>query len=166
MFEIKPLSKNAVVGALDRAMRYRLLNEPMEAESICLDILEVEPDNQEALTTLLLALTDQFGTRLVAATKEAKELLPLLSNEYERVYYEGIVWERCAKAQHDVGGPGCGPIAYESVRRALDCYEKAIELRPSGNDDALLRWNTCVRVLTRHPEIKPEPKETFHPLLE
>ena len=31
MFELKPLSRDAVPGALERATRYRLLNEPGEA---------------------------------------------------------------------------------------------------------------------------------------
>ena len=36
-------------AALEKALRYRLLNEPVEAESICRDVLEVDPDNQAAL---------------------------------------------------------------------------------------------------------------------
>ena len=60
MFELKTLSKSAVPAALAQAERYRLLNEPAEAESICLDVLRVEPDNQDALVTLVLSLTDQF----------------------------------------------------------------------------------------------------------
>jgi len=60
MFELKLLTKVAVPKALERAERYRFLNEPGEAESICLDVLRVEPDNQKALITLLLALTDQI----------------------------------------------------------------------------------------------------------
>ena len=62
MFELKPLHPDAVQAALARAERYRLLNEPSEAESICLDILAVEPDNQPARIMLLLSLTDQFDT--------------------------------------------------------------------------------------------------------
>ena len=61
MFKLKPLSKEAVPAALEKANCYRFLNEPVEAESICLDILEVEPENQQAIITLLLSLTDQFG---------------------------------------------------------------------------------------------------------
>ena len=59
-FEFKVLSLDAVPRALEKAVRYRLLNEPSEAESICLDVLEVDPDNEEAIATLVLALTDQF----------------------------------------------------------------------------------------------------------
>jgi len=166
MFELKPLSTTAIPDALDKAVRYRLLNEPMEAESICLDILEVDPDNGNALITLLLALTDQFRTRAGAAVKEALAVVARFEGEYSRAYYEGIIWERRASALHDRGGPGSAFLAYDRLRRALDCYEKAIELRPEGNEDAILRWNTCVRVLGRHPELKPAPEDTFQPLLE
>ena len=37
-----------------------MLNEPGEAESICLDILAVDPDNQRAIIILLLAVKDRF----------------------------------------------------------------------------------------------------------
>ena len=60
MFDLKPLNPDAIPKALQKAERYRLLNEPEEAESICLDILAIEPDNQQALVMLLLAQTDQF----------------------------------------------------------------------------------------------------------
>ena len=56
MFEPKPISRDAIPAALAKAERYRLLNEPGEAESICLDILQIEPANQEAIVTLLLHL--------------------------------------------------------------------------------------------------------------
>jgi len=29
-------------------------------------------------------------------------------------------------------------------------YERAEGMRPSGNDEAILRWNTCARLLGRH----------------
>ena len=60
MPELKQLHKDAIPAALEKAERYRLLNEPGEAESICLDILAVDPDNQRAIITLLLAFTDRF----------------------------------------------------------------------------------------------------------
>ena len=166
MLKLKPLSTDAVAGALERAMRYRLLNEPLQAESICLDILEVEPENEQALVTLLLSLTDQFDRRLASAIGEARELLPRLKSDYQRAYYEGIIWERRAIALYLKGGPGSGHLAYDGLREALNSYDKAIELRPSGNDEAILRWNTCIRVMRRHPDIKATPEENFHPMLE
>src|SRR5438445_2904609 len=97
MFELKPLTIEALPAALEKAQRYRLLNEPLEAESICLDVLGVDPDHQQALITLLLALTDQFHDDPGALTK-ARELLPRLEGDYERAYYAGLICERRAKA--------------------------------------------------------------------
>src|SRR5262245_5730837 len=57
MFEPKPISRDAIPAALAKAERYRLLNEPLEAESICLDVLQIDGANQDAIVMLLLALT-------------------------------------------------------------------------------------------------------------
>lgn len=160
MFQPKRLSKEAIPAALEKAERYRLLNEPLEAESICRDILEVDAENQQALVTLLLALTDQFEERLGEAVEEARRLLPQLREEYARAYYQGIICERRAKAHLRRGIPGAGRLAYGWLREAMDCFEKAAEIRPPGNDDPILRWNTCARLLKRHPEIVPEEEET------
>src|SRR5271165_1917788 len=146
-FELKPISTAGVAEALGMAERYRLLNEPSLAESICLDVLDVEPENQRALVTLLLAITDQFGHG--AAAVKARELLPRLKGDYEQRYYAGIIWERSAHAQLRKGAPNSSFRAYESLIQAMHCYEDAIELRPPGNDDAILRWNTCARILMR-----------------
>src|SRR5712692_8759876 len=90
MFELKPLSRDAIPKALERADRYRLLNEAAEAESICLDILSTEPDNQRALVTLILALSDQFGQkRFSVGDYRCEEFVARLRDEYERAYYAG-----------------------------------------------------------------------------
>ena len=62
MFELKTLSSEAVDRSIEKAERYRLLNEPEEAESICLDVLAIAPDNRHALVTLLLALRTSSPT--------------------------------------------------------------------------------------------------------
>jgi len=167
MFELKPLSQEAVARALEKAEQYRLLNEPAEAESICEDVLRVAPGNQEAMVTLLLALTDQFdGEGRAEAAPRAREVVARLEDQYARAYYSGIVCERRAKAQFKQGGPGSGSVAYESFRQAMSWYEKAEAVRPPGNDDALLRWNTCARILARSPSLVPAPQETFEQPLE
>ncbi len=166
MFELKPLSREAIPAALDKAHRYRLLNEPLEAESICRDILEIEPDNQEALVTLVLALSDQLEEHLGAASAEAKAALGRIRDEYNRTYHAGILCERRAKAHLKRGGPRAGHIAYEWLREAMEHYERAATLRPAGNDDAILRWNACVRTLRGRPELAPDPQEQVHHWLE
>lgn len=162
-FELKTLSPEAVARALAKAERYRLLNEPGEAESICRDALQVEPDNQEALTTLLLALTEQFDDD-ASAVVEASAAVGRLRDEYERAYYTGIVVERRAKARLRHGMPGCGPQAYEWLRDAMNSYEKAEAIRPAGNDDAQLRWNACARLIMHDRHLVPIGEERGEPL--
>ncbi len=155
MFELKPLSPEGVEPALRKAVRYRLLNEPFEAESICRDVLDLDPDNQEALATLILALTDQFASEGGARVSDATELLPHLGSEYQQEYYAGIICERRGEAYLRTLSTGVGPIAYDWLRKAMAHYEKAEQLRPKGNDDAILRWNTCARMIMKHGELAP-----------
>ena len=162
-FPLKPISTAGISEALEKAERYRLLNEPSLAESICHDVLRIDAQNQPALVVLLLALTDQFGHGVVAA--KAREILPKLKSEYERHYYAGIIWERLAHAQLRKGSPNAVFTAYDGFRNAMECYEKAQALRPPANDDAILRWNTCARILMRNPNLRPRPDETYEPVL-
>jgi len=157
MFELKPLSKEGVPSALEKAERYRLLNEPAEAVSICHDVLRTEPDNQEALVTLLLALTDRFQKGYSIGLTEAKDVLPRLKREYDRAYYAGVICERRAKAHLQQGGLGF--MAYEWLREAMEHYERAEKIRPPGNDDAILRWNTCARFIQGNPTVAPRKDE-------
>jgi hypothetical protein len=158
MFELKKLSRDAIGAALEKAMRYRLLNEPGEAESVCHDVLCIEPENQQALVTLLLALTDRFGKGYNVGIIQAQEVVPRLKDAYERAYYSGIIQERLAKAQLHHGHPGAGFEAYEFLREAMAFYEKAEAIRPAGNDDALLRWNACARIIMGN-RLVPRPVE-------
>lgn len=165
MFELKPLSKDAVPAALEKAERYRLLNEAAEAESICRDVLQVAPDHQAATILLLLALTDQFGRGLAHVGAQAAELVPRLKSEYDRAYYTGIICERRAKAQLRQGGPGTSAYAYHELREAMDAFERAEAIRTPGNDDAILRWNTCARLI-RDRRLEPAFDDGSHPTLE
>ena len=164
-FALKTLSPEAVLRALAKAERYRLLNEPGEAESICLDALEVDPDNQEALVTLLLALTEQFDDDATTKVTQASECAARIQIDHDRAYYTGIIWERRAKARLRRGVPDCGPRAYEWLREAMNGYEKAEAVRAAGNDDALLRWNACARLIMRDRRLVPAPDERGEPLL-
>ena len=146
MFELKPISPDAVASAIEKAKRYRLLNEPGAAESICLDILAIEPNNQEALVDLVLAMSDRFGKDYAVGDSRIQDFLSQITDDYERIYYTGIVYERRAKAVLHKGGLN----AYELFGRRSECFEKAEAIRPAGNDDAILRWNGCARVITRN----------------
>src|SRR5687768_4272860 len=151
---LKQLSPDAIPRALEKAERYRLLNEPMDAESICLDILAADPTNQRALVMLLLTLTDQLGQSYRMDDLRAEDVISRLEDEYQRAYYAGIVDERRAKSILDAGGPGAATRAHDLLVDAMRHYEQAEELRPPGNDDALLRWNTCARMMNS-PGVHP-----------
>jgi hypothetical protein len=155
MFELKPISHAAIPKALEKAVRYRLLNEPWEAESICLDVLATDPENQEALVTLLLALTDGFAASPGVDLKRATEILPRLHDAYARHYYAGLVHERWAHALAAKSVPGHVSLSW--IREAMRAYEKAAAISPVGNEDANLRWNACVRLFQRaeKPEAGP-----------
>jgi hypothetical protein len=153
MLKLKRIRQDAIGAALDKALRYRLLNEPRESESICLDVLAVEPENQQALVTLLLALSDQFEAEYVRAFQRAQELVPQIRDAYEKSYYDGIVHERWAKAQLARHVPV--HVALSWLRNAMRCYEQAEQLSPADNPDAVLRWNTCARLMERLEQLGP-----------
>lgn len=166
MFELKPISPDGVAAALQKADRYRLIGDPSSAESICLDVLRVDPGHQQALVSLALAITDQFADGPTEGVRRARELLPRLTDPYKRAYYAGIICERCGKAELHRAVPGAEWMAYDWFREAMEWYEKAEALRPPGNDEAILRWNTCARLLDKSPQLKPREEEWVEPSLE
>ena len=145
MFDLRSISREGIPKALEKAERYRLLNEPWQAESICLDVLRTDPENQEALVMMLLAVTDQFDRGLVDGARRARQILPRLHSDYDRTYYAGVICERQARALLHLGGPASGVIAYQWLQEAMSCYGRAEPIRPLGNDDTIIRWNTCAR---------------------
>jgi hypothetical protein len=155
MFTLKTLTIESIPSALQKAERYRLLNEPNEAESICLDVLKVEPQNQEALIMLLLAHTDKFKEQLYPAFRQAIGVLEQIDSEYCKAYYRGIIYERRAKFHMNQGGPSCGELVHDWCTKAMAEYERAMKAYPTGNQDEVLRWNTCARILNENPHLKP-----------
>jgi hypothetical protein len=166
MLPLKPIHRAAIPAALEKAERYRLLNEPGGAESICLDVLAVDPENQEALITLLLALTDQFDEETAARVRRAREVLPQLRDGYKRAYYAGVIDEREAKALLRRGVPRAGEAAYGLLREAMRWYEEAERSRPPDEDEAILRWNTCARLLAQNHQLRPGEEEEYQPAFE
>ena len=146
---LKKISPDGIPHALERAERYRLLNEPAQAESIYRDILAVDTDNQAALRALILSLTDQFGAHGAGGTaREARDYIVQLDDEYDRAYYTGIVYERETRAYLERKNV-VRSAAYDGFRHAMEWYERAEALRPPGNVDAVLRFNSCVRAIER-----------------
>ena len=157
MFTLKPLSREAIPGALAKVERYRLLNEPWQAESICRDILLIDPANREARVQLVLSLTAQFQEGISA--QEALDAIAKLTDEYDRCYYTGIVHERRAITIFRQSDFRSGDAVYLLLEHAMDWYARAQQIRPAGNDDSLLRWNACARFLDRYRHLKPREQE-------
>jgi tetratricopeptide (TPR) repeat protein len=161
-YELKQLAAKGIDSAIARAEQYRALNEPDDAESICRDVLACAPGHQTALRVLGLSLTDQFPKQGWARLfDETLKIFGKLASPYERVYYTGIAWERCAKAQLEESQ---AHNAIHSFEQALDCFEQAEKLAPEGAADPVLRWNRCVRALDCEPliaEARRAPRAQF-----
>ena len=164
MFKVKPISPNCLEDALAKAERYRLLNEPHEAESICRDILEIAPANRQARISLILALTDEIPHEPNCFAKAIEEI-PSLESPYDRAYYSGVAWERRAKALYNSNGPGSHGYVYDEIVKAMQFFDEAERLRPAGNDSSILRWNACVRFLERHNALTSKVEEIQEPIL-
>jgi tetratricopeptide (TPR) repeat protein len=147
--KFKPISRACIAEAISKAEVYRYLKEPGEAESICRDILSEAPDNQTALRLLGLAITDQFTGQVSDRYSEAEQVFRGLTSEYERVYHLGILQERKAKAQLRAGRPAHN--VYQIFEEAMGLFEAAEKIRPADNDESILRWNRCVRLLQSRP---------------
>jgi hypothetical protein len=165
-FELKPISRDAIPRAIQKAERYRLLNQSWAAESICRDVLEIDPANQQVLVMLVLALTDQLADGHAPVMRAVHETLPRITDPYQRAYYTGISSERNGRAHLARGGMGTGSMAYDELREAMRWYEQAQAIRPAGNDDSILRWNTCARLINANPHVTPHTESAYEPALE
>src|SRR5258708_32936807 len=137
-FKLKTISPEGIDAALSKAEVYRFLNEPEEAESICHDVLAIQPGHQLALRLLGLALTDQFTGGMSDRYSDAVNAFQQLTDAYEQFYYTGLLYERRAKAQFQAGRPphtltGC-------VQGAMHCYEEAERICPTGDEERNPRW--------------------------
>lgn len=165
MKRLKRISKTSVPSALKKAERYRLINEPSEAASICHDILDVDPNNSDAKVMLILSLSGQLTER-ISAFGEAKDVVKTLETGYERNYYMGLLCERRARAHFRHGSIGCEHVAYDWFHVALEFFDKAAKDRPKGNDDSYFRWNAVIRTLEEHPSLQPHQENSEAQLLE
>lgn len=151
---LKTISQSGIPQAISKAEIHRYLNEPEETESICRDILAVEADNQVALRLLGLAIADQFCGGSSDRCSEAENIFRRLTDPYQRLYYVGLLHERRAKAQLRAGEPA--RLLVPLFEDAMANFERAASIRPQGNDDSILRWNRCVRLLQSLPQAEPE----------
>lgn len=166
MFDLKPISKDAIPHAIDRAKKYRLLNEPWHAESICRDVYKADPDNQQNLIILLLSITDQFKSSMHSKSiTDAMKVIDLLKDNYQKDYANGLVHERLASAAIIKGGPRSHYIAYYHLLDAMEWYEKSQKNHPEKNEESVLRWNTCARMIEEF-DLKPSPEGETQTMLE
>ena len=158
--KLKTISASGIPEALSKVTLYRYLNEPEEAESICHDILVVDAQNQDALRMLGLTITDQFTGQPGDRYADAGSAFQRLEDTYERLYYTGLLCERRAKAQMRAGRPA--QMLTGLFHEAMRYFEEAEKVHPPENDDAILRWNRCARLL----ETIPQAQEPRHPTFE
>lgn len=155
--ELKSLNGHDLDQAQRKAEKYRDLNQPDETDSICRDILAVNPQHQAALRSLGLSLTDRYDGDGMQLHREALAVFGKLESAYERTYYAGIAWERYGKSQL---AQGIGPGAHHAFHRALHLFEEAEDLTEKENPDPILRWNRVVRELTTHPLLRFEEERS------
>ena len=157
--ELKSLSHDSIDSAIETARHYRLLNDPENAESICLDILAIDENHQDAVEILILSITDQFtgGSRI----KEARQHLSKIVGDYKRTYFAGLICERAAQSILAKNNPGAREAAYEWLRDAMEHFTKADELSHDG-DAPILRWNSCARIINKH-QLQAPHEESFTP---
>lgn len=157
--KLKTISKSGIAEAIAKAELYRYLNEPEEAESICRDILVADPKHMLGLRTLGLAITDQFTGGPSDRYAEGERIFQSLTDAYERNYYTGLLCERRVKAQLRAGR--APHTLLPLLEKALLCFGEAEKLSHPGNDDAILRWNRCVRLLKSQPDFETEEVVSF-----
>ena len=163
MPELKPITAAGIPAALLKANRYRLLNDSAAAESICDDILAIEPENAEATVAHVLAITDQFAESHTDSLSRARDAVQRLRDPYKNAYYNGIICERWGKALLQRHIPRAAEMAYDWIDQAMQWFAKAEAMRPAGNDESILRWNSCVRMLQHDPHIRPAAAEAYEP---
>lgn len=146
-FALRRLSPDSISDALMKSERYRLLGEPDEAESVCLDILQVDRENQDARVDLILAISDQFRRERKPRVELAMKIVGELTDEYQRRYYEAVVLEREARAHLELDTPPV--LVFLRYCEAMDKFASAATIRPPGDDSAVIRWNACVRAIRR-----------------
>ncbi|MDC9725967.1 MAG: hypothetical protein PSN44_08665 [Gammaproteobacteria bacterium] len=151
--KLHDIRMDAVDEALLKAKQYRSLLEPEIAESICLDVLHIDPENQSVLIVYILALLDQISrTEKQTQIKSIERTIEKLTSQYQRYYYSGLLNER--RARHLITQAMSHSFAYDYFIEALKFYQQAVDRCPEKNDEAILRWNSCIRTIEKE-KLKP-----------
>lgn len=159
--KLHDIHADAIEAAIETAKQYRSLLEPEIAESICLDILKIDSKNQAALVVYILALTDQLNqAEKQSQIKAILRAIEKLDNEYQRFYYTGLLSER--RARFLITQPMSHSFAYDYFYEALENYQQAQKIRPEHNDEAILRWNSCIRTIQKE---KLQPRRDSEDIL-
>jgi len=160
MIQLKKISSDFIGEALRKADKYRMLNHPKTSESICRDVLEVDPDNQQAVHLLIVSVSEQFANTNRYSDirlRHADEWISHVKDEYQRLYLSGLIRERWAKARiRDLPGPDL----YEYFHEAMEFYEQAEKIKPEGDESTTIHWNLCARQINRHPHIRPHEEDS------
>ena len=162
---LKSLSPAAIDGALRLAADSRQGGQPQTCESVCLDVLQVEPRNQEALRLLLLSHADRFDADSSQHEMAARDAQSRLTSEFDRAFYGGYILHRLAQAAIAGGSPSAARVVYELLSGAMASYEDAERVRPDGNEDAILLWNACHRLLQATPHSGPRETQAFETMI-
>ena len=162
---LKSLSPAAVDGALRLAADSRKGGQAQTCESVCHDVLQAEPRNQEALRLLLLSHADRFDADSSQHEMGARDAQSRLTSAYDRAFYDGYIMHRLAQAAIASGSPSAARIVYDLLTGAMASYEDAERMRPDGNDDAVLLWNACHRLLQSTPHSGPRETQAFETMV-
>ncbi len=140
------IHQDTIGAVLDKARQYRSLLEPELAISICLDVFAVDENNQDALVIYILAMTDLYNhANAKVCPQTINESIAKLTSEFERTYYTGITLERKARAL--LKNAMSRSFAYNLFIQAIKIYDQAQQIAPKQRDDAILRYNACVRTI-------------------
>ena len=153
--ELKTLGADQVSSALAAAEQCRAGGEAETAESICTDILEVDPGNARAIELLLWSRVDLLGEGRYGGVERAQEALALVQSDFERHYLEGVICEQQARFLIGKRGRHSSRVAYDWFRHAMDAFEEAARIAPD-RPEASLRWNACLRSIERDRHCAPD----------
>ena len=129
-----------------------------ETESICLDILELDPNHRSTLDLLLRCRIELLKKGLPQSVARAQELIPQLDSDFDQAFYSGMIREAQARYLLEKRGRATSGVAYSWFRHAMDDFAAASNL-DAGRVEPKLHWNACLRTLENNPQCVPPPED-------